>query len=145
MTTIIKIALLSIALLSTASADVYLCKTPVKGINIVDHYWLLTSKFERAMWNDQHTKISDVPFLTDVAVRNEEYHPDALCQRQLYVSEKKVNDQLPLHKKLGKWSPWNNCQTFALSVLRNAANDPRFKSRDNKETYPAWVKRSSLK
>ena len=39
------------------------------------------------------------------------------CEEVIDVDEQCVNDQLELGRDTGRWSPWNQCQTFAQDVL----------------------------
>jgi len=44
----------------------------------------------------------------------------ASCETVSNVDENKVNELLDIGKKLGGFSTWNNCQTFAADVLRQS-------------------------
>ena len=126
---------------------VYLCKTPVNGVTIVDHHWIKTDSLERGMWNEDDIKqwYDDVPFFAQVAVRNEPYHSEALCKEIPYVDENLVNDQLTLYRDLGTWTPWNNCQTFAAEVISKATIIDPFYLKMMGYNLDIWIKRSSIK
>jgi len=136
-----------LVLLIQKGLKVYLCKTLVNGIRIVDHHWIKTDAFERGMWNDDDIDqwYDDKPFFAQVAVRNEAYHPEALCKEIPYVDENLVNEQLRLYRDLGTWTPWNNCQTFATSVLSRAIIIDPFYLKMKGVDLDKWVKRSSIK
>ena len=52
---------------------VYLCKLPARAAwGLVDHHWIKTDSLERGMWNTPNTPFPDIPYLADVAVRDQE-------------------------------------------------------------------------
>ncbi|XOB62090.1 hypothetical protein ACMC56_16050 [Campylobacterota bacterium DY0563] len=126
--------------------EVYLCKAPVNGVNIVDHHWIKTDTVERGMWNDNDTKewYDDVPFFADVAIRDESYKGDAMCQLQNNIDENKVNNQLQNYRDLGTWTPWNQCQSTAANILNNARTNKTPYNRNKPRKQNPWVKRYTI-
>jgi RHS repeat-associated protein len=109
--------------------DVQMCRQPAFGIanNPLDHYWLKTDSVEAGMGgtrgNIPGAQSGDRPWdpvqVTNHAGRSKQ--PGASCTTVHNVDEKKVNDQLKIGRPLGKWTPANQCYTFATQVLQNAA------------------------
>jgi RHS repeat-associated protein len=89
---------------------------------LVDHCWIKTDTKVAGMGNspNQCTKPgdgnSDSPF-SPVYVQPHDCEPTDDCRVIDYVYEDCVNEELALGESLGRFAPWNNCQTFAASVL----------------------------
>ena len=109
--------------------DVYLCRQPAFGIswNPIDHHWIRTDTIEAGMGpsnsncgnagNDSGDMPGDP---VEVCDHSERDMTGASCELISNVDENLVNDQLQLGRPLGRWSPWNQCQSFVADVLRNA-------------------------
>ena len=106
--------------------DVQLCRAPAQILGgLVDHVWIKTSTKEAGMGGavrnpgDQYESL----YTTKVYVID---HSGQSATRQgaschvVDVDEKKVDNLLQIGKPLGRFSLWNNCQTFADSVLYQA-------------------------
>ncbi|BBL60357.1 hypothetical protein MKFW12EY_39700 [Methylomonas koyamae] len=52
------------------------------------------------------------------------------------VDKSKINEQLKVGSPLGRWLPWNQCQTYAWHVIENARTAPAPDPFD-KNVYPA--------
>ena len=110
--------------------DVYLCSQPAFGWAPVDHQWLKTDTVEAGMGgakgNVPGNQSGDMPGdpvqVTDHSGRSKE--KGASCEMVPNVDENKVNDLLKIGKPLGNWTPGNQCQSFAHSVLNAARNSP---------------------
>jgi hypothetical protein len=110
--------------------DVYLCSQPALGWMPVDHQWIKTDTVEAGMGgtrgNEPGNQSGDMPGdpvqVLNHAGRSEE--KGASCKEVPNVDEKKVNDQLKIGRPLGRWTPGNQCQSFANGVLTNARNSP---------------------
>jgi len=110
--------------------DVFLCSQPALGWMPVDHHWIKTDSVEAGMGgtrgNAPGNQSGDLPGdpvqVTDHAGRSNER--GASCKEVPNVDEKKVNDQLKIGRPLGRWTPSNQCQSFARGVLNNARYSP---------------------
>jgi len=100
---------------------VKLCKKPAEAaFGLVDHHWIVTDTKSAGMWNAKGAPFPNIPFLADVAVRDHSSEKGGVCKVIPNVDEEKVNQQLKLGRHLGRWTPWNQCQTFAQDVIYNA-------------------------
>ncbi len=71
---------------------------------------------------------SDSPYVTDTAITDhsgQSEDPNATCEEIPWADENKVNEQLEIGKRLGKWTTGNNCQTFAGEVLLKSDTRPK--------------------
>lgn len=120
-----------INLLDQNGQEVQRCRAPAQILGgWVDHHWIKTDTKEAGMGGDvpQPGDQSEVPYLTDVSVKDHagdsKTRPGTKCETVEGADEKIVNDLLEIGKPLGKFSAWNNCQTFADQVLESAETDP---------------------
>ncbi len=110
--------------------DVYLCKQPAFGIskNPIDHHWLRTDTYESGMGptegdcgNAGNASSADWPGdpvqTCDHSGRDME---GAVCEKLNNVDEDAVNDMIAPGQSLGRWLPWNQCQSFARDVINEA-------------------------
>ena len=103
---------------------VYRCKRPAEiAGGMVDHHWIKTDTKEAGM-GELNAGVpgdrSNSPYFTKVAINDhtgQSTMPDASCEEQPYADEDKVNELLEIGKPLGVWSTYNQCQSFATSVL----------------------------
>ncbi|MDA8457460.1 RHS repeat-associated core domain-containing protein, partial [Acidovorax sp. GBBC 3334] len=109
--------------------DVYLCKQPAFGIswNPLDHHWIKTDSIEAGMGaikNDcgnAGNASGDLPGdSVQICDHSKRDKTNMTCTLIKDVDEKKVNEQLILGKKVGRWGPTNQCQSFASEVLEKA-------------------------
>lgn len=89
---------------------------------LVDHCWIKTDTKVAGMGNSPSRCTrpgdanSDSPF-SPVYVQPHDCEPTDNCRVVDYVYEDCVNEELAVGESLGRFTPWNNCQTFAASVL----------------------------
>jgi RHS repeat-associated protein len=110
--------------------EVSICSQPAFGFLPVDHHWIKTDSIEAGMGgargNAPGNQSGDWPgdpvIVTDHTGRSEE--KGSSCEKVHNVDEKKVNDQLVPGRPIGRWTPSNQCQSFAASVLKNARYTP---------------------
>ena len=108
---------------------VYLCSQPALGIpwNPIDHQWIKTDTIEAGMGptksncgnagNQSGDRPGEPVQICDHSQRDGE---NITCVLIPGVDEDKVNNQLVIGRSLGSWYPWNQCQTFAAQVIKNA-------------------------
>ncbi|WP_221795150.1 RHS repeat-associated core domain-containing protein [Oceanobacter mangrovi] len=110
--------------------DVYLCSQPAFGIswNPLDHQWIKTDSVEAGMGpaksscGDAGNQSGDLPGdPVQVCDHRQRDKTNSSCELVSDVDENKVNEQLELGRPLGRWWPWNQCQSFASDVLRNSS------------------------
>lgn len=100
---------------------VQLCCRPADIVNgLVDHCWLKTSTITDGMnETSQCTRAgndaSGMPF-SPVVVSDHSCDKPERCDRY-DVNEQCVNKELSIGRDLGRFSPVNNCQTFARDIL----------------------------
>ena len=107
--------------------EVHLCSQPALGFMPVDHQWIKTDSVEAGMGpsngdganagNNSGDMPGDPVEITDHSSRD---MTGASCEIVTGVDENKVNQQLQIGQPLGRWLPWNQCQSFASRVLNNA-------------------------
>jgi RHS repeat-associated protein len=124
--------------------DVFLCSQPALGWAPVDHQWIKTDSVEAGMGgtrgNVPGNQSGDLPGdpvqVTDHSGRSKEQ--GASCKEVPNVDEKKVNDQLKIGRPLGRWTPGNQCQSFAKGVLNSARNSPGASGSWSKGATGGW-------
>lgn len=112
--------------------DVFICSRPISiswvpqwasNAVIPDHTWVKTDTKEAGMGGEYPVLgqgSSDVPYVTDTIVKDHSDQSEqegASCQKMNNVDERCVNSKLELGKKLGTWTPFNQCQAYACSVV----------------------------
>lgn len=109
--------------------DVYLCKQPAFGIpnNPIDHHWLKTDKHQSGMGpvksdcgnagNQSGDYPGDPVQTCDHSERDME---GATCEKLNNIDENIVDERIAPGQPLGRWSPWNQCQSFARDVINDA-------------------------
>jgi RHS repeat-associated protein len=110
--------------------DVMQCAQPALGWMPIDHWWLKTDTTEAGMGgtkgNVPGNQSGDMPGdpveVVNHAGRSKQ--EGSSCKVVPNVDEKKVNEQLELGRKLGRWGPTNQCQSFVKDVLKNARYSP---------------------
>ena len=110
-----------------AHGEVELCKrtADLPGARELDvkHHWIRTASKEAGMGAKDGGVPGhhlDVPFVTKVTVNDhtgEGAKPGASCETVPNVDAACVDRELELGKDLGRWTPTNQCQTFAAGVL----------------------------
>jgi RHS repeat-associated protein len=115
-----------IRLIDPLGLEVSLCREPALGWMPVDHQWIKTDTIEAGMGgtrgNVPGNESGDLPY-DPVQVTNHRgrsLSSNATCERVENVNEKKVNEQLDIGRRLGKWTASNQCQSFVQQVLTNA-------------------------
>ena len=110
--------------------DVQICRAPAQiAWGLVDHEWIKTSSIEAGMGGpaDNPGDQYELPYTTNVFVTNHagqsKNRKGASC-KVVDADENKVNALLQIGTPLGSFSAWNNCQTFANSVIRQATPPP---------------------
>jgi len=108
---------------------VLLCKQPAFGIswNPIDHYWIKTDSIEAGMGpvnsncGNAGNGSGDLPGdPVQICDHKDRDKTDAVCTIVDNVIESQVDKQLIIGKKIGVWTPLNQCQSFAKKVLDNA-------------------------
>jgi len=114
--------------------EVKICSQPIFGLSWspVDHQWIKTDTKEAGMGpiggdGDAGNQSGDYPGdlveVTDHSGRSSE--EGASCEVVPNVDEQKVNELLKLEKPLGRWWPWNQCQTFVKDVIEKSKNNKK--------------------
>ncbi|KAB2844698.1 MAG: hypothetical protein F9K47_02735 [Burkholderiales bacterium] len=88
---------------------------------MVDHCWLKTDTKTAGMNESPQCSragndASGYPF-TKVYVSDHSCDAATRCDDHPLADEECVNKELEIGKELGRFAPWNNCQTFAYGVL----------------------------
>jgi hypothetical protein len=121
-------------LLCRAREGVELCMRtadlPVARELDLKHHWLRTGEREAGMGAEGAGvpgRNSDSPYVTETAVNDhtgEADKPGSRCVPIKDVNEACVTRELQDGRKLGRWSPTNQCQTFAAEVLERCSTKP---------------------
>lgn len=80
-----------------------------------EHEWLKTSQVEAGMGNPNGRHSSDIPYIRTTVV--DHTGETGVCSPVTDVSEACVNAYLQMGRPTGRWSTWNNCNTFVGGVL----------------------------
>lgn len=111
--------------------DVKICGQPAFGWMPIDHQWIKTDTKEAGMGgtrgneagNESGDRPGDPVQVTDHTGRSEQ--KGASCEKVDNVDENKVNELLELKRPLGKWGPFNHCQSFVETVIEDSSIIPR--------------------
>lgn len=99
---------------------------------IPNHNWIKTDTIEAGMGGDclvPGQGCADIPFVTKVKVKDhfgQSSQEGAMCQTMNNVDEACVNRELEIGKNLGTWNPYNQCQSFAWSVVTKCRTGSEF-------------------
>jgi hypothetical protein len=108
----------------------------------LEHRWLMTASKEAGMGaagEGVPGDHSNVPFVTQTAINDhagEHQTATAHCEPVANVDEACVDEKLNLGAPLGRWTPQNQCQTFAEEVLNDCT--PRSLRNDGAEGAPGY-------
>lgn len=120
--------------------DVYICRRPVNidwipnmlsSYIVPRHTWIKTDTVEAGMGGECPVPgqgCADVPYVTDVFVidhSGQSEAADSSCIMMNNVEEQCVNEQLALGTPLGVWNGFNQCQSFAWSVVNSCRTGPQ--------------------
>lgn len=120
--------------------DVFICTRPINvswipalasKYLIPNHTWVKTDTAERGMGGDCAVPgqgCADVPYVTEVKVidhTGQSGQADAACQKMNNVDEQCVNAGLQLGKELGTWNGFNQCQSYAWSLVTGCRTGPQ--------------------
>jgi RHS repeat-associated protein len=118
--------------------DVQICRQPAFGWMPIDHQWIKTDTVEAGMGgnrgheagNESGDRPGDPVYVMDHAGRSKQ--KGSSCEKVDNVDEKKVNDLLKIGRPIGKWGPFNQCQSFVEKVIKDSSVVPR------EPPAPAW-------
>ena len=108
---------------------VQLCKQPAFGIpwNPIDHHWIKTDTAESGMGpaksdcGNAGNQSGDLPGdPVQTCDHSQRDMTGASCETLDNVNEDIVNDLIKPGRPLGRWLPWNQCQSFARDVINDA-------------------------
>ena len=120
--------------------DVYICQRPINiswvpgwaSKNILpNHTWIKTDTAERGMGGECAVPgqgCADVPYVTEVQVIDHTGQSEQLgatCEKMNNVNEQCVNNGIELGKELGTWHGFNQCQSFAWSLVTSCRTGPQ--------------------
>ncbi|HKD39328.1 MAG TPA: RHS repeat-associated core domain-containing protein [Myxococcaceae bacterium] len=80
-----------------------------------EHEWLKTSQAQAGMGNPNGRHSSDSPYISTAVVDHS--GETGSCSLVTGVSEACVNSYLQVGRPTGRWSTWNNCNTFVAGVI----------------------------
>jgi RHS repeat-associated protein len=89
------------------------------------HCFLKTDSIEAGMGPADNGALPPCPIGVQTAVTNHKGQSQSSgtqCTEVKDVNEKCVNDELGVGRPLGRWMPWNQCNSFADDVLRRCKN-----------------------
>ncbi len=93
-------------------------------MNLFDHYWVRTDSYEAGMGGMKgvvpaQNGNSDWPYDRTQTVDHsgQSKAPNAFCDREPDVDEECVNEQIAPGQPTGRWTPINQCHTFANQVI----------------------------
>ncbi|QEX22835.1 hypothetical protein FRZ61_27680 [Hypericibacter adhaerens] len=115
--------------------DVLLCRRPADlpfPMNLFDHYWIKTDKYEAGMGGmagqvPAQGGRSDWPYDPTQTVDHsgQSKSPNATCEKMNNVDEQCVNSLIRPGQPTGPWEPFNQCQSFAWSVIGKCRYGPQ--------------------
>ena len=120
------------SLVDPLGLDVSICSQPALGWMPVNHQWLKTDTVEAGMGgtrgNEAGNQTGDYPGdpvqVTDHAGRSKQ--EGSSCKKiEGHIDEKTVNEELILGRKLGRWGPTNQCQSFVNDVVSKGRRTSR--------------------
>ena len=109
---------------------VQICSQPAFGWAPVNHLWIKTDTKEAGMGpvggdGNAGNRSGDFPGdpveVTDHSGRHKQ--KGASCETVDNVDENKVNELLKIRRKLGRWGPTNQCQSFVQDVINQSTID----------------------
>ena len=105
---------------------VQLCCRPAQSVRgAVDHCWIKTDTKTAGMNSSPQCRIAgedyETLYVTKVFVSDHSCDIAKSCKPIDNVDEDCVNKQLAIGTPLGRFSTWNNCQTFAQEVFSKCA------------------------
>jgi uncharacterized protein RhaS with RHS repeats len=119
--------------------DVEICSRPADlpfPLNLFDHWWIKTSAFESGMgpMNGQvpaQQGRSDMPGdpVQTVSHVGQSTASNAQCRVMNNVNENCVNNFIRPGQPLGHWTPVNQCNNFAWSVISRCRTGPQIPPR----------------
>jgi RHS repeat-associated protein len=113
---------------------VSVCKRPADlpgPLKYVDHHWIKTDTVEAGMGATPGVIPGqgniDLPFTPTQVIDHsgQSKAQNATCTPKLNVDEDCVNEKLTLSRATGRWSPWNQCQSFVQDVIRACSTGPK--------------------
>ena len=126
--------------------SVWLCgraaEVPILKDLGLEHRWLMTTSREAGMGaagEGVPGDHSNLPLVTQTAINDhtgEHQTATAHCEPVANVDEACVDEKLILGTPLGRWTPQNQCQTFAETVLNDCT--PRSQQNDGAEGAPGY-------
>jgi hypothetical protein len=95
----------------------------------VSHCWIRTSQKNAGMASNPKCRANvgdnyEAPFITEVYISDHSCETPDKCTdvpAHWNVDETCVNRELQIGKEIGRFSPWNNCQTFATHLVFSCA------------------------
>ena len=111
------------------------CRKTIITLNTIPHCWLKTDTKEAGMNEAPQCTVaggslgSSVPGGSGypgmpVYVSDHACDTADKCEEIKNVDENCVNRELQVGKRIGRFLPWNNCQTYAIEVLQKCSLDP---------------------
>ncbi len=115
--------------------EVLLCHRPADlpfPLNQFDHYWIKTDTLEAGMGGmgggvPGQAGNSDWPYDPTQTVDHtgQSLAPNSSCEVQRNVDEQCVNNLIVPGQPTGPWNPYNQCQSFAYSVIGRCRTGPQ--------------------
>ena len=120
--------------------DVYICERPIdvdwlpdwaSQTVVPNHTWIKTDTKEAGMGGNcpiPGQGCADVPYVTEVKIKDhsgQSDQPGASCLLMRNVDEQCVNNALTLGRDLGIWNGFNQCQSFAWSLVTRCRIGPQ--------------------
>jgi hypothetical protein len=115
--------------------DVYICERAADlpfPLSLANHTWIKTDSYEAGMGGmgggvPAQGGNSDWPY--DSTQTNDHSGqsktPGAACHKQQNVNEQCVNRRIKPGQSTGRWTPYNQCQSFAYSVVNSCRYGPQ--------------------
>ena len=101
-------------------------------LNQFDHYWIKTDTFESGMGGmagvvPGQGGASDRPYSRTQTVNHsgQSAEANASCEEARNVDEKCVDDLIAPGQPTGRWSPYNQCQSFAYGTINYCRQGPQ--------------------
>lgn len=107
------------------------CRTADILGGAVSHCWLKTDTITAGMASSPQCRADvgdniELPYATKTYVSDHSCETADSCIVEENIDESCVNNALEIGKGLGRFSAWNNCQTFAQGVINQCRIKPSF-------------------
>ena len=86
------------------------------------HCWLKTASKAAGMGPAEDGPLPACPLGVQTKITNHSGETGN-CTEQKCIDESCVNQELQIGKATGRWTPWNNCNTFVNDILKKCKRD----------------------